>query len=249
MKRRQKNTPEGGGNTARWLTTFNDLVTLLMVFFVLLFTMSSIDAKQMKDFQYALQSGLGILNEGRRVKISIKSTRPVEDMSHASAQPEGDKTTKKKHLTGMLNDALIKSLKADFGIQVTHTEQGTRLSFGDQILFDFGKADINPAGHALLNQVAAAIKPVPDTVRVEGHTDNIPIRTARFPSNWELSVARAVNVVKYFVKPGNIAPRRLSAVGYGESRPLVANDTPANRIKNRRVEILLLMEGNQENVK
>jgi chemotaxis protein MotB len=171
-------------------------------------------------------------------------------MSHILTQPEGTKKSEKsKRLSGLLSDKRIKSLAADFGIQVTPIQEGIRLSFEDQILFDFGKADINAAGHALLNRVAEVIQKGRDAVRVEGHTDNIPIRTARFPSNWELSVARAVNVVKYFVEVGNIDPRRLSAVGYGESRPLVANDTPANRMKNRRVEILLLTEGKQENVK
>ncbi len=249
MKRRKQNSGGEGDKGAGWLTTFNDLVTLLMVFFVLLFTMSSVDAKKMQDFQYALQSGLGILKAGRRVNISIKASQPVEDMAHVNTQPEGIKTTKNDRLTGWLDDELIKSLEADFNIQVTHTEQGIRLSFADQILFDFGKAGINPAGHALLNHVTGAIKKVAAAMRVEGHTDNIPIKTARFPSNWELSVARAVNVVKYFAAVGKIDPHRLSAVGYGESRPLVANDTPANRMKNRRVEILLLTEGKQENVK
>ena len=248
MSRRRQNSQGEGGNSAGWLTTFNDLVTLLMVFFVLLFTMSSIDAKKMQDFQFALQSGLGLLEAGQRVDITIKTPQPVEDMSHINTQPEGTKKPKKERLSGLLSQELLKSLEADFGIQVTQTQQGTRLSFEDQILFDFGKAVINPAGHALLAQLARAIQQVPDAVRIEGHTDNVPIRTQRFPSNWELSVARAVNVVKYFVEVGNIDPRRLSAVGYGESRPLVANDTPANRKKNRRVEILLLTEGKEENV-
>jgi chemotaxis protein MotB len=249
VKRRRKNSGGEGRNSAGWLTTFNDLVTLLMVFFVLLFTMSSVDAKKMQDFQYALQSGLGILEAGRRVDINIKTSQPVEDMSHVGTQPEGIKTAKNDRLTGLLDDALIKTLEADFNIQITYTGQGIRLSFADQILFDFGKAEINPAGHALLNQVAGVIQKTPEALRVEGHTDDIPIKTAQFPSNWELSVARAVNVVKYFVEVGSIDPRRLSAVGYGESRPLVGNDTPANRMKNRRVEILLLTEGTQENVK
>jgi chemotaxis protein MotB len=243
MRRGPKKSGNEGGNSAGWLTTFNDLVTLLMVFFVLLFTMSSIDAKQMQDFQYALQSGLGILKEGQMVNISIKASQPVDDMSHVKTQPEGVKSSPKDRLAGWITDELLNSLEADFGIQVMTTQQGVRLSFEDQILFDFGRAEINPAGHALLNQVARAIKKVPDAVRVEGHTDNIPIQTARFPSNWELSVARAVTVVKYFVEVGGIEPRRLSAVGYGESRPRVANDTPANRMKNRRVEILILTEG------
>ena len=249
MKRRKNKSGDEGSNSTGWLTTFNDLVTLLMVFFVLLFTMSSVDAKKMQDFQYALQSGLGILEAGRGVNISIKNTQPVEGMSRINTQHEGTNTSKNYRMTGLINDASFKSLEANFNIQVTRTEQGIRLSFADQILFDFGKADIRPAGHALLNHVAGAIQKVPDAVRVEGHTDNIPISTARFPSNWELSVARAVNVVKYFVEFGHIAPSRLSAVGYGESRPLVDNDTPANRMKNRRVEILLLTEGKQENVK
>ena len=248
MRRRTKTSGGEGGNSAGWLTTFNDLVTLLMVFFVLLFTMSSIDAKQIQDFQYALQSGLGILEAGQKVDVSIKTSQLVEDMSHINTQPENVKVSPDDSQTGAINNVLIKSLEADFGIEVTLTDQGIRLSFADQILFDFGKAGINPAGHKLLNHVIGAVKKVPNAVRIEGHTDNIPIQTTRFPSNWELSVARAVNVVKYFVEYGRIDPHRLSAVGYGKSRPLVANDTPANRMKNRRVEIIIITEGKQENV-
>jgi len=142
VRRRRQNSGGEGGNSAGWLTTFNDLVTLLMVFFVLLFAMSSVDAKKIQDFQNALQSGLGILKEGRMVNISIKTTQPVEDMSHIGTQPEGVKTSLQKRLTGLSSDALMKSLEADFGIQVTHTHQGIRLSFEDQILFNFGKAGI-----------------------------------------------------------------------------------------------------------
>lgn len=249
MRRRRQNSGGEGINSAGWLTTFNDLVTLLMVFFVLLFTMSSVDGRKMQDFQYALQSGLGILKEGQMVDISVKMTQPIEDLSHIKTQAEGVKVSPDERLTGLLNDKLIKSLEADFEIEITHTPQGIRLSFEDQILFDFGKADINPAGFTMLDQIAKAIQKVPKRVRVEGHTDNIPIQTARFPSNWELSVARAVNVVKYFAEVGNIDPHRLSAVGYGESRPVVANDTASNRAKNRRVEILLITEDKEENVK
>jgi chemotaxis protein MotB len=249
MKRQQQNSGGEGGDTVGWLTTFNDLVTLLMVFFVLLFTMSSIDAKQMQNFQYGLQSGLGLFEAGQMVNVSIEAAQPVEDLTQIDTQPEGAKDPERERLTALLSDELMKSSETDFEIQVTETHQGIRLSFEDQILFDFGKADINPAGYTLLNQVLKAIKKVRNPLRVEGHTDNIPIRTARFPSNWELSVARAVNVVKYFTEVGLINPHRLSAVGYGQSRPVVANDTPAHRMKNRRVEILLIMEDKRENVK
>jgi len=243
-------TESEGSSKAGWLTTFNDLVTLLMVFFVLLFTMSTIDSRKMLDFQYAMQSGLGILRTGKDVSISVKRTQPVDDMSHIMTQAEGERN---KQGSSPLPDKLIDQIRQlmgdDLDIQVTSTPQGTRLSFEDQVLFDFGRADINPAGYQMLNQIAKAIKNVSKPVRVEGHTDNVPIQTRRFPSNWELSVARAVNVVKYFAEVGKIDPHRLSAVGYGESRPVVANDTASNRAKNRRVEILLLTEDKTENVK
>ena len=248
--RRQKHNSGGESDSGPgWLTTFNDLVTLLMVFFVLLFTMSSVDAKKMKDFQFALQSSLGLLEAGQMVDITIKTPQPINDMSHVKTQPEGTKKRTKDRLHGQLSPEQVKSLEAALGIQIDETNEGVRFSFENQILFDFGKADINPAGHALLDQIARVLQQDPAAVRVEGHTDNVPIQTRRFPSNWELSVARAVNVVKYFAEVGHIDPRRLSAVGYGESRPLVTNDTPANRQKNRRVEILLLTEDKEENVK
>jgi chemotaxis protein MotB len=250
LRRLHRNLNDEGAKKANWLTTFNDLVTLLMVFFVLLFTMSTIDTKKMQDFQYALQSGLGILETGKKVAISVKRTQPVDDMSHIMTQAEGELSKKgNSQVSGNLVEQIRRMMDADLNIEVTHTQQGTRISFEDQVLFDFGKATINPAGFAFLDTIANALDKIPYAVRVEGHTDNVPIQTRRFPSNWELSVARAVNVVKYFAEVSRINPQRLSAVGYGESRPMAANDTIANRAKNRRVEILLLTEGKEENVK
>jgi chemotaxis protein MotB len=249
LKRLRRNLENEGSKRPGWLTTFNDLVTLLMVFFVLLFTMSTIDTRKMQDFQYALQSGLGILETGKKVTISVKKTQPVDDMSHIMTQAEGEKNKKGSNQPGgKLVDQIRQLTEADPHIQFTHTHQGTRLSFEDQVLFDFGRAAINPAGFVFLNKIADGLNKIPYAVRVEGHTDNLPIQTRRFPSNWELSVARAVNVVKYFAEVSNIDPKRLSAVGYGESRPVAANDTPLNRAKNRRVEIFLLTEGKEENV-
>ena len=250
MRTYRPNIESEGSNTAGWLTTFNDLVTLLMVFFVLLFTMSSVDSRKMQDFQYALQSGLGVLKTGTKVSISVKKTQPVDDMSHIMTQAEGKRNKKHSRQPGdKLMDEIQQLTKADLDIQIIHTHQGTRLSFEDQVLFDFGSATINPAGFVFLDKIADTLDKIPYAMRVEGHTDNVPIQTRRFPSNWELSVARAVNVVKYFAEVGNIDPNRLSAVGYGESRPVAANDTASNRVKNRRVEILLITEDKEENVK
>lgn len=243
MKLREPQHPlTDNQNSTSWLTTFNDLVTLLMVFFVLLFTMSTIDAKKISDFQYALQSGLGILKEGQRVGIKVEYEQPVKDMSHIKTQAEGQlKSQQKKSMRDIIEKA-IASLDDKKGIHVFYTEQGTHLRLEDAILFDFGSAQINPAGFSFLDQISGLIRQIQCPVRIEGHTDNVPIHTKRFPSNWELSTARAVNVVKYFVESCNIQPQRFSAVGYGQSKPLFPNDSVAHRAKNRRVEIVLIGE-------
>ena len=139
-------------------------------------------------------------------------------------------------------ESALEALGADIGIQVTYTQQGAHLSFEDGVLFDFGRADISSQGYGVLDKIVNVIRKMPYPLRVEGHTDNVPIHTQKFPSNWELSTARAVNVLKYFADTGQIDPRRLSAVGYGASKPLVANDSPRHRAKNRRVEIVLMKE-------
>ena len=128
------------------------------------------------------------------------------------------------------------------GINVRYSKEGVHISFENGLFFNFGKADINTSGFAFLEKMALSIYEFPYAVRVEGHADNVPIHTNRFPTNWELSIARAVSVVKYFVDVDKINPQRLSAVGYGESRPLMANNSPVNRAKNRRVEIVLATE-------
>ena len=139
-------------------------------------------------------------------------------------------------------EGALEAIGENVGIQATYTKYGAHLSFEDGVLFDFGQADISSSGYGVLDRIVNVIRKMPYPIRIEGHTDNIPIHTKRFPSNWELSTARAVNVLKYFINAGQIDPRRLSAVGYGDSKPLVANESPRQRAKNRRVEIVLIKE-------
>jgi len=241
-KRNIRRQPESGGNIAGWLTTFNDLVTLLMVFFVLLFTMGSIDNAMMKEFQYALQSGLGILGQGSKASIAVQQSKtPISGQGQLS-QAKNETPPEAESAEADATDDQLGDFAALPGVNVRHARDGVHISFENGLFFHFGKADINQGGFALLNKMAAWIQKTPYAARVEGHTDNVPIHTSRFPSNWELSTARAVNVVKYFVAAGKIDPQRLSAVGYGESRPLVPNNSPGNRAKNRRVEIVLVTE-------
>lgn len=241
-KRSIRRSPASGGNSVGWLTTFNDLMTLLMVFFVLIFTLGSTDVNMMKEFQFALRSGLGILGEGSRMSIAIKQSATPISLQGQLTQAQGETVPEDEPVEADTIDEALGEFAAQPGVNVRYSEEGAHISFEDGLFFNFGKADLNTSGFALLDKMALLIHKIPSAVRVEGHTDNVPIHTDRFPSNWELSIARAVSVVKYFAAAGKINPQRLSAVGYGESRPLVPNDAPANRARNRRVEIVLITE-------
>ncbi len=212
----------------RWLTTFNDMITLLMVFFVLLFSMGSMDVKRFKNFQNALQSAMGVLYEGQHAPVGLIAPQDALDLE-SSAQGQTD-----AHKQGRLDE-----LTTTPGLEAEYTPRGIQLILDDNLLFASGKADLMPSGLSLLNKVARTIRPMRRYVRVEGHTDNVPISNRRYPSNWELSTARAIQVVKYLADRGGIEPRYLSAAAYGEARPRVPNDSIANQSKNRRVEIIL----------
>lgn len=234
---------DSGDDGPGWLTTFNDLITLLMVFFVLLFTMGSVDNQAMSEFQNALQAGLGILGEGTQVSITVKGARPDLGDADLMKQADGEEAPVDEQQEAVPIEEALEAFAAEPGVNVSYSNQGAHITFEDFLLFNFSKADINRGGLAFLDRMADLVQKIPYPVRVEGHTDNVPIHTARYPSNWELSIARAVSVVKYFAESGKINPQRLSAVGYGDTRPLVPNDSPANRTRNRRVEIVLVTEG------
>ena len=217
-------------------------MTLLMVFFVLIFALGSTDQGMLHEFQSALRSGLGILGEGSRMSIAIKQSATPISLQGQLTQAQGETVPEDEPVITDQIDEALGEFAAQPGVNVRYSKEGAHISFEDGLFFNFGKADLNTRGFALLDKMAVLIHKIPDAVRVEGHTDNAPIHTNRFPSNWELSIARAVSVVKYFAAAGKIDPQRLSAVGYGESRSLVPNDAPANRARNRRVEIVLITE-------
>ncbi len=212
----------------RWLTTFNDMITLLMVFFVMLFSMGSMDVKRFAHFQNALQSAMGVLNPGRHTPVGIIAGEPADAMQTTGANPES--TTLES------NKAQLDNTK---GLDAEYTPKGIHLTLDDKLLFASGSAKLTAGGAVLLEKVARIIKPLNRTIRVEGHTDNRPIATTVFPSNWELSTARAISVVKYMIDAAGIAPDLLAAAGYGDSKPRAPNDSKINMSKNRRVEIII----------
>ncbi len=229
----------------RWLTTFNDLVTLLMVFFVLLFSLSSIDVNRLKEVVDSLQSGLGVLLPGSQTKVGLVGAMPEEVppavITEREQFKEDDPSVEFEEDPGTRKAEMAESMSEIEGVEAVTTDSGVVVSVSDALLFESGKAEISSGAHSLLNAIALTLKPVDYPIRAEGHTDDRPIKTKRYPSNWELSVDRAVKVVKYLHEQGGILPWRLSAVGYGELKPKADNSTQAGRALNRRVEIFIDM--------
>ena len=225
-------------NPPGWLITFNDLITLLMVFFVLLFAMGNINVQKSEKFVESLQGALGVLREGKKVGVQI--VRPIQPKEPATHEVSGDasNTVSQPSETSL---KAIDDLTNHPEITVIQTPKGLFITLSDGILFQSGVSELRPEGYPVLNKIIHVLQGNGLDIRIEGHTDNVAIRSGRFPSNWDLSIARAVSVVKYFIDAGKISPQRLSAVGYGESKPLYPNDSPENRGKNRRVEIILEM--------
>ncbi len=236
VNKKQGLTPDTH-DSSKWLTTFNDMITLLMVFFVMLFAMGNIDVNRFQHFQNALQSAVGVLYPGQNAPVGIMTEEPS---TPSRILPEDQSATDEAES--------LDGLESTSGLEAEYTRRGIQLTLNDELLFTSGSARLTRQGIGLLDRVARIIGPLNRLVRVEGHTDNVPISTSRYPSNWELSTERAVQVVKYLQQHGDIPAQNLSAAGYGASKPRAANDSEAGRSKNRRVEIILQQKAASQNV-
>lgn len=226
MKKKAKNTEEGGG---KWLTTFNDMVTLLLTFFVLVLSMADTDAGKVREMCRSVQDAFGMLQWGELT--GVRAFSPF-------ISPKGNRI-----LTYEKNkEALADRLNEIPGIDATVTENGVSIIMGEKVLFETAKADFEGKDQAALEKLTSILKNVDCQIRVEGHTDNVPISNEYFASNWVLSTARAVALIKYFINDGGISPQRLSAAGYADARPRFPNISDSNRAFNRRVEIILTLK-------
>jgi len=264
----------GGGHDAggglRWLLTYSDVVTLLLALFVFLYSVSSADSAKVAAFSSAWAELFGVGNTpfpsdtpsgsdgavplpGKRREREGKLT--ALNKSHRGS-PGGSAEEETKALKKFKKsvEQQFPELLAEGKLTIFEREAGLVLRIQDATLFDLGSAQIRNEAKPILAAVADKIVGLPNNVRVEGHTDNLPIRSARFSSNWELSGARAASVVEFFVNAGGIDPTRLSLAGYGEFRPIAENLPRTGSELNRRVEILILSqfagqeeEGEEEN--
>lgn len=225
----------GGGHDSsgglRWLLTYSDMITLLLVFFIIMFTISETNSKKFGLFLKSVSKGLNI-----REEEVIPAIMPAISKEEAATREDQD---------ALRN--LIKELKLTFSreigygfISIERDKRGITLRIENTTLFERGNANLKTEAKDILKRVAEDLKYIPNQIVIEGHTDSIPINTAEFPSNWELSTKRAVNVLRYLVEDEGFTPHRIAASGYGEYRPLVPNDPVLGAIPNRRVEITIL---------
>jgi chemotaxis protein MotB len=236
MIRKSNNQPTEQRGT--WLLTFSDMITLLLTFFVLILSMSNIETSKVKGVAGSVIKVLGMNPEmeGKRTNV-IESVIP----SLCDEDIESERIRKdKKNVSGAFTDrreTFSKAIENLGGQKIVPHRNGFSLSLNEQLMFFPGSAEISIKGRNTLYSLGEILKRSDVSIRVEGNTDNIPISKGKYQSNWELSLARAVNVVKYMISDGGIAPERLSAVGYADTRPRVSNDNMQNRQLNRRVDV------------
>ncbi|UOF91353.1 OmpA family protein [Fodinisporobacter ferrooxydans] len=253
-RRRKREKPQ---NHERWLITYADLITLLMIFFVVMYAMSKIDMAKFMTLSESLNQALyasdkiQLHNLGTTALLAAQNAK--EGNQHGN---ESDKTKvdSQSFQTGQQQklEQLYQQLKEyitqnhlENKISIQDQMRGVQVTLKDVVLYDTGSATLKQDGIHVIQNILPFLKSVNNPIVVEGHTDNIPIHNSRYPSNWELSVARAVNVVHYLANAG-IDPSRMSATGYGEWHPVVPNDNEADRQKNRRVNIVILRNYTQQ---
>ena len=213
-------------NHDRWLVSYADFITLMFAFFVVLFAASSVDEKRMQSFAAGFQHHITHSGQGDVSQLpgSRHSMLRIEEVQASLEQLEADLWPE------------IQSGK----IELSREPRGLVLSLSESALFPPGEARLQSRSMPIMRKVGAALSRVPGRIRIEGHTDDTPIHTRLYPSNWQLSTARAITVLKFLIHERSLPSERLSAAGYGEFRPLAPNDSPENRAKNRRVDVVIL---------
>lgn len=249
-RKRFKRQENNGGGPQGWMTTFSDLMSLLLTFFILLYSMSTIDAQKFKDITSSLQavlSGVGqpvAIDGGYDSSIEV----PIDDLIERDENIKSDVTTEKIRVMydKVTNYVLEQGLDAK--VSVTSNKRGVFVDIKEAILFEPGKAELKESGVQILKQLKGLVNDFDNEIVIEGHTDDVPMKSPLYPSNWELSTARGVSVVRYLSEVEDIDPVRLSAIGYGEYRPIAPNNGVLSRAANRRVNILIIITEESEDV-
>jgi len=247
MARRKKH--EEHENHERWLVSYADFITLLFAFFVVMYATSNANEEKQKTFEEAVKKSLNLTafiggsggpgsGAGGIGDVFSQIGQPIEGFPRGNSAEDAQEYVEKE-MDKILNDAEKKSKMASF----RHDSVGVRISLAAESFFNAGSTKIRPQSIDSLNKVAEILKRTDRKVIIEGHTDNTPVAEGSgFESNWELASLRATTVVRYLTKVHGIDGQRLAAISYADQKPVAPNDTEENKNKNRRIEILIVME-------
>jgi chemotaxis protein MotB len=241
--KRQKHV--GHVSHERWLVSYADFITLLFAFFVVLFSASQADIRKVAEVEYSIHSAfqnMGVFSGSTSLPNQEKVPGPVpnptallEETADLSPQEMADLNKMKAQMDTLLADEISHNT-----VSVQVGRDGLIISLRAAGFFESASATPIPASMPTLNAIGAALATTPYSVRIEGHTDNVPIHDSKFASNWELSTARATELTRLFIEDCHMAPASLSAAGYAEYHPVASNDTAEGRNRNRRVDIIVL---------
>ncbi len=254
--KRKKSVLDESDNHERWLVSYADFVTLLFAFFVVMYSISSVNSEKYKSLSQALEGAFSEVKEKTveppvisRIGEQPTTIAPIilENPTVEEIQKKNDLSVEilkeRRQLQSISNQfeyELDSYIEEDL-VNVNRHDFWIELEMNSELLFLSGEAELSRKAIPVLRKVAEVVREIPNVINIEGHTDDIPIDTVEFPSNWDLSSARATAVVREFVQ-NRIPPKRLSAIGYGEFHPVADNSTEEGRFKNRRVVLVLMSQ-------
>ncbi len=251
MARRTRH--EEHDNHERWLVSYADFITLLFAFFVVMYAISSVNEGKYKVLSESLVNAFKNVPPSSASPLSGSPSQTGTAPKLIALAPAGEaKNDAKAEAQARKMQNMAGNLKQSLGsyidkgkVRVTHSKRGVAIEINDSILFDPARAELQRDSVAMLRAVSDMVKDTDNLIQIEGHTDNQPIRSPQYPSNWELSSARAASVVRLFADSG-IAPQRLVVIGYGDQRPVESNDKIEGRARNRRVTLNILADSRDE---
>lgn len=230
----------------RWVISYADFVTMLLALFMVMFATSSMGDMKVKDVNKSIQKVFA----AKEASIDLsreENLQNIETQKTPESKFDNSGNTILDGGEGILDaqkiaEQIEKDIDMKTSVKVLKSDRGVVIRLNDTMLFDPGSAIIKPQAKVTLEKISLSLEKFQNPILIEGHTDSMPIRNERFPSNWELSTARATNIIKYLTETQKFPPSRLSAVGYGEYMPIEQNTTPQGRAKNRRVDIIVLSQ-------
>ena len=223
-----------------WMITYSDMITIMLCFFMVFFILSATESDTLQQLQMRLTAQVSDLDQevGR---LTMENTR-LQTEKQQLAQSLFGLNNLNQDVSHSREDFIVFLRDNDLldQVQILENERGLMIRFKDSVLFDSGSADVSRQGLEIMERIGEKLLDIGNPVVVEGYTDNVPINTAIYPSNWELSSARAITVARYLIYDIGVKDERISVTGFGEQHPIDTNDTPEGRANNRRIEITVL---------